>query len=70
MIKNEKITLAHGNGGIQMRKLLHEKVFAVLDNPLLREEEDGNSFLLPILLLSNLSFFRAGILGILPFAGL
>ena len=41
MIEKEKITLAHGNGGIQMRKLLHEKVFDVLDNPLLREEEDG-----------------------------
>ncbi len=41
MNENEKISLAHGNGGIQMRKLLHEQVFSVLDNPSLREEDDG-----------------------------
>jgi len=41
MIEKDKISLAHGNGGIQMRKLLHELVFSALDNPSLREEDDG-----------------------------
>ena len=41
MTEKEKISLAHGNGGIQMRNLLHEQVFSILDNPTLREEEDG-----------------------------
>jgi len=41
MIETKKITLAHGNGGIQMRNLLHEKVFAILNNNSLKQEEDG-----------------------------
>lgn len=36
-----RITMAHGNGGLQMHELLRRVVWAQLDNPQLREESDA-----------------------------
>lgn len=41
MQKKETITLADGNGGAQMRTLLHDCIFAALGNDYLAEEADG-----------------------------